>query len=124
MSGGDGIPRQRAFICNSLDDEQRSDHLQSPALRQITCSKVGLCESTNLSLRKDTQEETGSDGVVGVPRPDNQQRGHCVKGTRLDEHGDDGLGHSTHSAYSHGSASVPGVSDEPDDDHEGEEGVK
>ena len=47
-----------------------------------------------------------------------------MKGARFNKHGDDAPGQSTDSDYSHYSANVPGVQDEPDDDHEGEEDVE
>ena len=82
-----------------------------------------LWESTNLSLREDG-EETFGDVVVGTPRPKNQQQAHSEKGTRLNEHGDDGFGRFTDPTYPHGRTNAPGVQDESDDDHEGEDDVE
>ena len=62
--------------------------------------------------------------VPSNPRYNNQKRTHSVKGTGLDKHGDDGLAQSTGTGCPHGDAKVPGVQDEPDDDHEGEEDVE
>ena len=79
--------------------------------------------STNLSLRDDGQKDECS-GAFGTKRPENQQRAHSVKGGRLDEHGDDSLGQSTNPSHPQGRGSLPGVPDEPDDDHEGEEDIE
>ena len=79
-------------------------------------------ESTNLSLIQDRQEDIHNGTFT--PRCDNQQRAHSENGTRLNEHGDDGLGQSTNSGHPQGRASVSGVYGEPDDDHEGEEDVE
>ena len=57
---------------------------------------------------------------MGAPESNEQKRVHREKGARLDEHGDNVLAQSTHSTYSH----APGVEDEPDNDHEGEEDVE
>ena len=95
----------------------------------MTCSirryirRPRLWETTNLSLREDDQEDTRN-GVLDAPRSDNQQRIHGVKGTRLNEHGDDSLAQSTDSSYPQGVSSVPSMNDKPDDDHKGEEDVE
>ena len=83
-------------------------------------------ETANLSCRENRYEETrnGVSSGVGDKRSKNRQRNHGVKGTRLDEHGDDGLGQSTNSSHPQSSASVPGVHDQPENDHEGEEDVE
>ena len=81
-------------------------------------------ESTNLSFGEDRQENIRG-MVSGAPRPNEQQRVHGVKGRRLDEHRDDSLVQSTDSSWgTHGSANVPAVQDESNDDHEGEEDVE
>ena len=109
MPRGDGIFRQRALVGNPLDDEQRSDDLSKYiiSIRQLV-RRSGSREGTNLSLSEERDED---DHIVvpGDPQYDNQQRVDSVKGTRLDEHGDDGLGQSTDSGYPHGGANVPGV---------------
>ena len=51
-------------------------------------------ESTNLSLREDGYED-GYGAASSANQSENQQRGHGVNGTRLNEHGDDGLAQST-----------------------------
>ena len=93
-------------------------HVRQPVRR------LELWESTNLSLSKDRQEDVR--GVVsGAPRPDEQQRVHGIKGRRFDEHRDDCPVQSTDSSWSsHGTANIPAVEDEPNDDHEGEEDVE
>ena len=90
-------------------------------LRHIGQSQ--LWESTNLGLREDGYEDTRN-GILNAPRSNNQHRAHSVKGTRLDEHGDDGLAQPIDSSHPHGIASVPGVQYEPDDYHKGEEDVE
>ena len=47
-----------------------------------------------------------------------------MKGTGLDEHGDDGLGQSTDSSNPQGGASGPGMEDDTNDDHESEEDIE
>ena len=78
---------------------------------------------TNLRLREDEREEIGN-GAVGSQGPNIQQRTDGVEGTGLDEHGGDGLAQSTDSTYPQSGASVPGMQDEPYNDHEGEEDVE
>ena len=80
----------------------------------------------NLGLIDDVQKETQNGGltIIGTQRSNNKQCAHSVKGTGLNEHGDDRFGRSTDSTYPYGSTSVPGVQDEPDDYHEGEENVE
>ena len=90
-------------------------------LRHIGQSR--LWESTNLGLRKDDHEDTRN-GILDAQRSNNQHRAHSVKGTRLDEHGDDSLAQSIDSSHPHGIASVSGVQDKPDDYHKGEEDVE
>ena len=85
--------------------------------------RARLWESTDLSLREDDQEDT-INGVVDAPGSNNQQRAHGVKGTRLNEHGDNSLTQSANSGYPQGISSVPCVDNKPDDDHEGEEDVE
>ena len=82
-----------------------------------------MWESTNLSVTKEGREEI-CHVVPGTPRSNKQQRANSIEGTRLDEHDDNGLAQSTDFSYPQGSASVPGVQDEPDGDHEGEEDVE
>jgi len=53
-------------------------------------------ESTNLNLSEDRREEKRG-WVFDGPRYDEQQRAHGEQGTRLDEHGSDGLVQSTES---------------------------
>ena len=83
----------------------------------------GSWECTNLNLGEDRQEGIPNGGLR-APRSNNQHRAHGVKGTRLDEHGDDRLTQSADPSSTHASANVPGVQDEADDDHEGEEDVE
>lgn len=80
-------------------------------------------ESTNLSLRGNGYED-GYGAASGANQPENQQRGHGVNGTRLNEHGDDGPAQSTTSSFPHSSPKVPGVQGEPDDGDQGEENVE
>ena len=80
-------------------------------------------ESTNLNLREDGQEGIPN-GRRGTPRSNNQNRAHRVQGTRLDKHGYDSLGQSVGPTPPHGSTNGPGVQDEPDDDHQGEDDVE
>ena len=53
--------------------------------------RSGSWESTNLGLSEERQENTLG-VVVGAPRCNKQRRVHRVKGARLNEHGDNGLG--------------------------------
>ena len=92
-------------------------HISQPVRR----SKIR--ESTNLSLGEDGEEDVHNI-ILDGQRYNNQQRSHGVEGTRLNEHGGDGLAHSTDSAYPHGIANAPGVDDQSDNDHEGEEDVE
>ena len=82
-----------------------------------------LWESTNLSFSKDEQETTRK-AIFIIQRSKNQKRARSINHRGLDEHGDDSLVQSTNSRYPHTSANVPGVQDEPDDNHEGEEDVE
>ena len=41
-SGNDGVPRERALVGDSTDDEERSDNLSSRSLHQATCPKVAV----------------------------------------------------------------------------------
>ena len=72
------------------------------------------------------QEESrnGAPAIIGTQWSKNQQCAHSVKGTRLDEHRDDRFGQSTDPIYPHSGTSVPGVQDQQDDDHGGEEDVE
>ena len=123
MSGDDSVVRELALVGDSLNYKQRSDDLSNPSSRQTSVRRSGLRESTNLNLSEDRHEDIHS-GVPRAPRSNNQQRAHGVKGTRLDEHSDDGFAQSADSGYPQSSASVPGVQDESDGDHEGEEDVE
>ena len=77
----------------------------------------------NLSLAEDRQEDVCGD-VSSGPRYNEQQLIYGINSTRFDMHGDDGLAQSAGSSYPYGIANLPGVQDEPDDDHKGEEDVK
>ena len=79
-------------------------------------------ESAHLSLTEGAQDITS--GVSCNPRSNEHQRVHSVESARLDEHCDDGFAQSTDSAYSHRCTNTPGVQDESDDDHEGEEYIE
>ena len=92
-------------------------HIRQPALRSRSL------ESTNQSLRDGGHEETPNK-VSGTQRSNDKQRVHSIEGTRLDEHDDDGLAQPTDPRHPQGGASVPGVHNESDYDHEGEEGVE
>ena len=92
-------------------------HIRQPIRR------VRSWEGTNLSFGKDRYENVRST-VPGARWSKNQQRAHGVQGRRLDEHGDDDPVQSIGSTVPHGSPNVPGVQNEPDDDHEGEEDVE
>ena len=81
-------------------------------------------ENTNLSLRENKEEETRNGVVPGAPRSDHEHRANSIEGTRLDEHGNDGLAQSIDSSCPQSSTSVPDVQGEPDDDHEGEKDVE
>ena len=122
-SGDESVARQRTLGGDSVNDKQWSYDLSNQSLHQTTCPKIVVVESTNLSLREDGHK----DAHCVVPSADqckNQQRGHSVNCTRLDEHGDDGLVQSTASASPHGSPNAPGMQSEPDDNHEGEEDIE
>ena len=98
LSGGDGIARQRALVGDSLNDEQRSNDLSEPRGRiRQPVRRSQSCESTNLNLGEDGQEEIRNGVYVGAPRSNDQQRAHSIKGTRLNEHGNDGLAQPTDS---------------------------
>ena len=84
---------------------------------------MGLRKSTNLSGRGDTREDAVN-GISGGHRSNNQRQADGIKGTRLDKHGDDSVAQSTDSSYPQGSASFPGLKDDPDADHKGEEDVE
>ena len=92
--------------------------IRQPVLRP------GSRKNTDLSLRADRHEEIHNGIFAGTPRSNNQQRAHSVKGTRLNEHGDNSLTQSANSGYPQGISSVSCVDDKPDDDHEGEEDVE
>ena len=113
-----------ALLLTTLNDEQRSDDLPNPSPHQTTCPNIGSRENTNLSRREDGYEEIHNGVSVSAHRPKNQQRARRVKGTRLDEHGDDGLGQTVDPSCPQGGASVPSESDDPEDDYEGEEDVE
>ena len=83
----------------------------------------GWWESTHLNLTDDSCEETPS-GTPSAQWSNDQQRVHSIEGTRLDEHHDDGSAQPTDPGNPQGGASVPGVHNEPDNDHEGEEDVE
>ena len=83
----------------------------------------GTRENTNLSLGEDGEEESHNVIFDGQWYND-QQPAHGIEGTRLDEHGGDGIAHSTDSTYPHCIANGPGVHDQPDDDHQSEENVE
>jgi len=106
-------------------------------IRQLT-KRLWLWESTNLNLckdwEKDIHNEASSDWNIGIrsrvvydrgQSSDDQQRAHGENGTRLDEHGGDSLVQSTISSLRPGgTADVPPVQDDPDDDHQGKEDVE
>ena len=96
-----------------------------PIRRHIrqTARKSQLREGTNLSFSEDGKESLHH-VISGSPRPNNQQRTHGVKGARFNEYGDNGLAQSADSSLPRDGANVPGVQDEPDDDHQGEEDVE
>ena len=100
-----------------------SDDLSGPSSDRSTRSNPAIVESTNLSHR-----ESGPENLLGVvvggPQSNEQKCVRGEKGTRLDKHGDDGFVQSTGSTLPHYGANVPGVQDEPDDDHEGEKDVE
>ena len=77
--------------------------IRQPVLRP------GSRKNTDLSLRADRHEEIHNGIFAGTPRSNNQQRAHSVKGTRLNEHGDDGLGQPIDFTYPHGFAITPRV---------------
>jgi len=96
----DSSARQRAPVGDSLNDEQWSNDL-------------------NLTENRDGQ--TPGCGVFGSHRSNGEQRARSEKSTRLDEHGGDSLVQSADSgSRPRGSANVPAVQDEPEDDHKGE----
>ena len=68
----------------------------------------------NLSLSQNEHEELRHSASQLT---NNQQRVQSVKHRRLNEHSGDSLARSTKSSCAHGSAGVPGVQDEPGDDH-------
>ena len=78
-------------------------HISRPVRRSGMIQK-----SANLSLGEDGEEDVHSI-ILDGQWYNNQQRGHGVEGTRLNEHGGDGLAQSPDSADPHGIANVPGV---------------
>ena len=124
MSRSDSVARQRSLVNDSLNDEQRSDDLHNSLSHQTICPNIRSRESTNLSRREGGYEETHNEVSVSAHRSKNQQRARGVEGTRLNEHGDDGLGQTADPSYPKGGANAPGESDDPNDDHEGEEDIE
>ena len=124
MSRGDSVARQRSLVDNSLNDEQRSDDLPNPSSHQTACPNIGSRESTNLSRREGGYEEIYNEVSVSAHWSKNQQRARRVKSTGLNEHGDDGLGQTADPSHPQGGASIPGESDDPEDDYEGEEDIE
>ena len=84
--------------------------------------RSGIQTIANLSLGEDGEDVRNV--ILDGQRYNNQQRVHGVEGTRLDEHGEDGIAHCTDSTDPHGIANVSGVQDQTGDDHEGEEEVE
>lgn len=79
---------------------------------------------TNLSLYEDW-EEGELNRIVGTPRPNIQYGAESVKGTGLDEYGDDGLVHSVRCAErAHSVTEFPATQEESYDDHQREEDVE
>ena len=78
----------------------------------------------NLSLSEDRYKRI-HDWVIDRLQYDDQQRAHRKEGRRLDKHGGDGLVQSTDSSWgSRGSADIPAMQGEPDNNHGGEEDVE
>ena len=92
-------------------------HIRQPVQRS------GSRESINLSLTEAGQEDVHSN-VSSGPRYNEQQLIYSIKGTRLNEHGDDGLVQSARSNYPHGIADLPDVQGELDYNHKGEKEVE
>ena len=81
-------------------------------------------EDTDLGLSEDGEEQIHGN-AVDRPRSDHQQRAHGEKGRGLYEHGGDGLVQSADSSrISRSGANAPGMQDESDDNHEGEDDVE
>ena len=86
---------------------------------------LGTWGSTNLNLSEDREDQIPDFDVFGGHRSNDKQRAHSEMGTRLDEHGGDGLVQSADSGpRPRGSANGPAVQDNPEDDHEGEGDVE
>ena len=92
-------------------------HIKQPVRRSQ------LWGSTNLSLAENRHKDIIS-GVPDAHRDENQHRVHGENDTGFNEHDDDGFVQSADSTHPHCGANVPGVKDEPNDDHEGEEDVE
>ena len=77
---------------------------------------------TQVCGRIDKKNDHGA--VLSTTQYRSQKRDDDINCTRLDEHSDNGPAQSAHSSSPHGSLNVPGVQDEPDDNHQGEEDVE
>ena len=118
-----GVFRQRTLVGDPLDDEERSNDLSNPSSISQPVRTLQSRESTHLSLKEDGHEylrRTASSNE----QSNHQQRAHGIDDAGFNKHGDDCPAQPASSSPPQRSTSVPGIQNESDDNHEGEEDVE